>query len=150
MENKDSLLPKKVRISKRILKVFQARYEGKKYEDISKETGYSLNTLYKYFQKNGRWYIPYIEFEKDLNDEVIRVAKEMHRKGAIDATKINLAALSFIKSDPRIALDAAHDILDRAGLKPAQDITLKDESENVAEEMLTEIEKHEAKKKDGK
>src|SRR3990172_5769881 len=144
MENTTQPTTKTPRISKRILNVFQAKYESKKYEDIAKETGYSIKTLYSNFKKAGKWYLPYLNYEKELNDETVRKAKEVLRKDGTTAATIMVAALSYIKSDPRLAVEAAKDVLDRIGLKPAQDINLKDESENVAEEMMTEIEKHEA------
>src|SRR3990167_3844591 len=111
MENTPQTTAKPPRINRRILSVFQGKYEAKKYEDIAKETGYSIKTLYTNFKKTGKWYQPYLDYEKELNDEIIRAAKEMHRKGALDASKVNLAALAYIQSYPKIALAAAHDIL---------------------------------------
>lgn len=150
MENKDNKIPEKVRISKRILSVFQAKYEGKKYDDIAKETRYSVNTLYKNLQKSGKWYLPYLDYEKELNDEAVRKAKEILRKEASTAATIMVAALAFIKSDPRLAVDAAKDTLDRVGLKPAQDVNVKGQAEDVAEEMLTALEGKKTKEQNEK
>jgi len=150
MENKQENIKKTPRLRKRILQAFQGKYEGKKYEDIATETKYSIKTLYTNFQKNGVWYQLYLDYEKDLNDEIIRQAKEVLRKEGRTAATIMVAALAFIKSDPRLAVDAAKDVLDRVGLKPAQDINLKDRVEDVTEEMLTALEGKKTKEQNEK
>jgi hypothetical protein len=139
MEDK-SKTTEKVRITGRMLKAFQMKYDGSNYEEIATATRYSFNYITKQFGKaRGQWHAPYVEWERDTNDEVIREAKEVLRKGARNAAKIVIAMQSFAKTDPRLALAGAQDTLDRVGLKPTQEVLIKDKVLTVAEEMAAEI-----------
>lgn len=95
---------------------FEMKFMGKQYEEISKQAGYSLHTLKKYFSKNGKWHKKYWEWSTEQSGEMMKEANRILKRNAKNAATVVVHCLGYMSTKPRIALKAAWSILDRIGI----------------------------------
>jgi hypothetical protein len=125
---------------------FKMKFTGNKYEEISKQTGYSLHTLKKYFSKDGRWYKKYWEWSTEQSNEMIGEANRILKRNAKNAATVVVHCLGYMSTKPRIALKAAWSILDRVGIGKQDEIASDSFKRDPAEEMVRALEQYGAKK----
>lgn len=128
---------------------FQMKFTGNKYEEISKQTGYSLHTLKKYFSKEGRWHKKYWEWSSEQSSEMIKEANRILTRNAINAAKVVVSCLAYMPTKPRIALKAAWSILDRVGIRKHSEIASGSFRQDPAEEIMQAVERYETKNTGG-
>ena len=122
--------------TKRKLLVYEMKFNGNTYSEISAATGYTLGTLRHCMQPGmGKWYKDFRvwvdEQRKILEDE----ARDRIRKNIDDSLTVLLKAVADFKNRPVLAVAAAKDILDRAGLKEPDKILV----ENPPDDKMAQI-----------
>lgn len=150
MENQDGSSKGKVRINKRILKAFEMKFDGKSYEEIANETKYKYNYIMKQFSIAGTWLPYYDKYREEITEQIIKDTRFKYKKHMDKASDVMIATMAFLKSDPRVAQEAAKDILDRGGMKPVQEISVKEKVLTVAEELAAELEEQKKQNQDDK
>lgn len=121
---------------------FEMKFTGKQYEEISKQTGYSLHTLKKYFSKDGRWHNKYCEWSTEQSSEMVNEASRILKRNAINAAKVDVYCLGYLSTKPRIALKAACAILDRVGITKHSETAPASFKQDPAEEMMQALERY--------
>ena len=121
---------------------FQMKFTGKKYEEISEQTGYSLHTLKKYFSKDGKWHKKYWEWNTEQSNEMMKEANRLLTRNAMNAAKVIIYCLGYMSTKPRIALKAACAILDRVGITRHSETVLDSFKQDPAEEMMQALEQY--------
>ena len=144
------------------LTAFRMRFKGHTYEQISEKTGYSIGTLEGYFCRGGMWYEQYIAWKDWQVDQIKEQMNDMFVAQAVEANQqvINISRgkvyvtvagpdgkdiIVPITVKPDVILNAAKDILDRAGFKPAEKVDAKT-PEDIAEKMMEFFETKEKEK----
>lgn len=145
------------------LKCFHMRFDGYTYEEISKAIGYTVYTLQSYFCLGGKWHEEWIEWKKNMVDDINEQLSTMFTAQATKAMQqiVNLskghATILIegadgttvrvpIKVGDRTMLDAAKDIVDRAGFKPPERIKFDSQADDEAEDMMKALEELKLKK----
>lgn len=144
------------------LTAFRMRFKGHTYEQIAGETGYKAMTLEVYFARGGLWHEQYVAWKEWQIDQIKEQMNDMFVAQAVEANQqvVNISRgkvfitipgakkgeeiVTAITVKPDVILDAAQDILDRAGFKPAEKVDAKT-PEDIAEKMM---EFFESKEKD--
>lgn len=138
------------------LEAFMMRFNGHTYAQIEEKTGYTVWYLQQQFYKNGDWYEEYKTWAKDRTDDINGQLSTMFTAQALEAMQqiINISKGYLVRTveingekasvpvglkDSTI-LDAAQDVLDRAGFKPPEHITVESESEGMADEIFRKME----------
>lgn len=168
MQNK--IKPYTGRESKK-LRCFRMRFSGHTYAEIEADVGYTVHTLERYFCRGGKWYEEYQVWAKDRTDDINDQLSRMFTAQALESMQqiVNLsrghATIMVvdenakpdenghqprvripIKVSDRTMLDAAKDIVDRAGFKPPDRIKFDGDAEDEAEDLLQQMEKIKAEK----
>jgi len=119
-----------MRISKKMQQAFLLKYEGNTYEEISEALSgrWKPGTLAVYFSKGKKWHDAYVKFESEQSKAIVNEARTVMKRNAVNAAKVQVILLNLVKQDPKVALQAAKDILDRAGLKPVDVVVTPPES----------------------
>lgn len=141
---------------------FKMRFKGHTHEQISENTGYTVGTLESYFSRGGLWHEQYIawkewqteQIKEQMNDMFIAQAVEANQQVVnISRGKVYIATtdpsgkeiLVPISVKPDVILNAAKDLLDRAGFKPVEKVESKT-PEDIAEKMMEFFEGKEQEK----
>lgn len=149
----------------RKIRIFQMRFEGYTYREISKTKGINMNeyTLQGYFCSGGKWHEEYKEWVRQRIDDINEQMSSMFTAQAVEAMQkiVNLskghasilvqsadgeAVRVPIKVGDRTMLDAAKDIVDRAGFKPPERIKFDNAADDQAEDMMKALEELKLKK----
>lgn len=143
------------RQSKKLL-AFTMRFDGHSYAEIEQESGYSVYYLQNCFYRGGRWFEEYQEWAKarveDINDQVGRVFSAQALEAMQQVVNISKGYCTVLTIGPDgkktrtpiavkdfVILDAAQDILDRAGFKPPDKVEV-DTPEDKAEQITRQFE----------
>lgn len=149
-------------VNSRQLECFKMRFKGHTYEQMEASTGYKARTLELYFYKGGRWHDSYIAWRTWQVESIKDQMDNMFVAQAIQANQqvVNLTQgrvfitttgpdgkeiLVPISVKPDVILNAAKDILDRAGFKPVEKVESKT-PEDIAEKMMEFFEGKEKEK----
>lgn len=138
------------------LKAFTLRFNGHTYEQIAKETELGITYLQHNFAKAGRWYEEYKEWAKARTEDINNQLSTMFTGQALEAMQqiINISK-GYLSRTMEVGgekvtvpvelkdstiLKAAADVLDRAGFKPPEHITVESESESMADNIFRRLE----------
>lgn len=139
------------------LKAFELRFNGNTYAEIEKQTSYTVFYLQKKFYKGGDWYNDYLQWSTARLEDINQQMTTMFTGQAIEAMQMitNLSKgfctiaivgpkgeqiRTQVEVKDRTILTAAQDIVDRAGFKPPERITISTPADNKAEDLLKKIE----------
>lgn len=133
MEDDKKIILKK--ITRRRLKVYNLKFEGKGYKEIAEITGYSVGHLQSRLAPQGRWFEEYEEWRSQQLEIIKEDVEKKGKQNLENALSVLLLALTGHHRDMGNAIKAAVDILDRFGLKPKQQVemsTPEDKAESIA------------------
>lgn len=122
-------------------KAFNLRLQGYTYTQIASETGWSELSLRKYFSSKGKWYEAYEAWAKKEIQMIQREVRQRMAKRTLEAISVLEYSLTLIHTKPMIALRAASEILDRAGIIASRDHL--DNNHDLSESIATWLEKYE-------
>lgn len=122
-------------------KAFNLRLQGYTYTQIASETGWSELSLRKYFSPKGKWYEAYEVWAKREIQMIQREVRQRMAKRTLEAISVLEYSLTLIHTKPMIALRAASEILDRAGIIASRDQL--DNNHDLSESIATWLEKYE-------
>ncbi len=101
-------------------KAIELKYNGQTYKEIEKSLGGKISegVLKKLFATDGTLYIPYLQFEGEMNQWAQENTKKDYQRMAAYTAKIQRTILqkALKQGDLRLAFDILKDINDRAGL----------------------------------
>lgn len=138
------------------------RFNGFTYEQMAKDPEVDMDYQYltHCFAKNGRWYEEYREWAKartdDINSQLVtmftgQALEAMQQvinisKGALRGTAVVGGETVHIPIEVKdsTVLRAAQDVLDRAGFKAPEHITVESESESMADSIFRRLEEKRA------
>lgn len=142
------------------LEIFRMKFKGFTYEQIEAkfEKKYTARTLELYFYKGGRWHDAYVawrdfqaqQIKDTMNDMFISQAIEANQQiSNLSRGKIFVTVPSMKEGEPdtvvplsvkpEVILNAAKDILDRAGFKAAEKAD-SSQSDDLAEKITKHFE----------
>ena len=142
---------------------FKMKFKGHTHEQIAAATGYSVVTLDGYFPKGCPWHDQYIAWRTwqvesikdqmdnmfvaqalDANQQVVNISKgQVYIKIVRGEGEKKEEIMVPISVKPDVILNAAKDILDRAGFKPAEKVDAKT-PDDIAEKITQHFEKRAA------
>jgi hypothetical protein len=148
---------------------FKMRFKGHTYEQIATATEYEPRTLEVYFAKGGLWHDKYISWRTwqvesikdqmdnmfvaqavEANQQVVNISKgQVYIKVVTGEGETKQERMVPIAVKPDVILNAAKDILDRAGFKPAEKADSR-VPEDIAEQMIEFFEGKEKEKLESK
>lgn len=146
----NSTIEKKTRLNfgrtKRKLLVYEMKFNGNTYSEISAATGYSLHTVGNCMQPGtGKWYKDFRDWVDEQRKILEEEARDRIRKNIDGSLAVLLRAVTEFEKRPTLAVAAARDILDRAGLKEPDKILLENPSDDKMAQINDWLQK---KKKD--
>lgn len=140
----------------KILLAFTLRFKGHTYIQIAQETGYNEHYLENQFCKGGGWHEQYKDWCKARTEDINQQVSTMFTAQALEAMQqiINISKGYLVGSMQQgdsvipvpievkdsTVLKAAADVLDRAGFKPPEHITVESESEGMADSIFRRME----------
>ena len=134
----DTQEKKIVRRNQKRIMIYEMLFEGRNYEEISQVCGYSKIHLKRSLGPSGKWYADYMEWATDKTDAIEKDVRLRIKKRMNEAMVVLEYALTIAKSDPRTAVKAARDLLDRGGLKAPEKVEITnpyDQAEKLAQWM---------------
>ena len=112
-------------------KAIELKYAGKTYSEISLmlEGQLTEGTLKQYFSEEGLLFIPYAEFELELNKRRLEESTNLFQKNATKASQALIDGLdrAVLAKNDKLIINYATVILDRAGLIVERDRRSKKE-----------------------
>lgn len=118
------------------LMVFEMKFDGETYQNISAKSGYSELYLRKVFKREGKWREHYDHWEQERITDIEKEGRARIKKRIAEALTVQETMLTLIRTNPKEAARAARDLLDRAGLKAPEKIEVSDPEDHA--ERITE------------
>jgi hypothetical protein len=116
------------------------KFEGKKYKEIAKITGYSIHSLRKYFSQKGKWSSEYYEWLQVYKDCYLNHLQNRFIAQSEDSFSA-IIELSKNAHSPNLQFQASKYILDQAGFhKHSRSITSQESSEDPTEAIFQRLE----------
>lgn len=131
-----------IQITAQDLKAMHMRFEGKTAKEIATETKYSLDTVYSYFAKGGKLHEAYLNYEKEMGDEIVITTKRILKQNIRKASQMLVAKID--SADEKVSLKASIEVLDRFFGKSVDvraNLTPDDTEDEGWSELVREIRK---------
>jgi len=138
MKQNDTPEKKIVRRNQKRILIYEMLFEGRNFKEIAEASGFSDTHLRRCLGPSGKWYADYMEWATDKTDAIEKDVRLRIKKRMNEAMVVLEYALTIAKSDPRTAVKAARDLLDRGGLKAPEKVEITspyDQAEKLAQWM---------------
>lgn len=122
--------------TKRKLLVYEMKFNGNTYKEISAVTGYTHFTIANCMQPGtGKWYKDFRVWVDEQRKLLEEEARDRIRKNVDNSLAVLLKAVAEFDKRPTLAVAAARDILDRAGITEPEHLVVDNPPDDKMEQI---------------